>query len=313
MTEEEQPPEHRSFSPELHGNNIHVQFPDPSEGLATPVPAQSTTEAAQTEDLDRYNEDPIDVTITTEELRNSGIPEGHYVALAPGLDLKLTTRLDFHESHRQAIFVGQGTLVVQDHVHGIHKWHFGLPVGRGEDEHSPIITKIVMASIRRRAIGWKSLGTHLLLFLDSGDQVMARLDSSVEYGYNSGGTWEFNVSALEQLCASAGIAFESQSFETAERFLAAKPEWAPPELEFEIDHVPEEDAREWGMAIALGLPIAFALLAIFGGALLWAGPVGWVVATLEIIGTLVAVVLTVWSHSRWRMKRSLAREHMAER
>ncbi len=171
------------------------------------------------------------------------------MALAPGLDLKLTTSLDFHESHRQAIFVGQGTLVVQDHVHGIHKWHFRLPAGQGEDEHSPIITKIVMANIRRRAIGWKSLGTHLLLFLDGGDQVMARQDSSVEYGYNSGGTWEFNVSALEQLCATAGIAFESQSFETAQKFLTVKPEWAPPELEFEIDHVLEEDAREWGMAM----------------------------------------------------------------
>jgi hypothetical protein len=121
------------------------------------------------------------------------------------------------------------------------------------------------------------------------------------------------VSALEQLCASAGIAFESQSFETAQKFLAAKPEWAPPELEFEIDHVPEEDAREWGMAIALGLPIAFALLALLGGALLWAGPVGWVVASLEVAGTLVAVALTVWSHSKWRMKRSLARQHRAER
>ena len=314
MAQEEQPPEHQPVSAEQHGSNIYWQISDPILGSATAIPAQDATEVAPTEVSD-YDDsaDPIDVTITTEELRSSGIPEGHYVALAPGQDLKLTTRLDFHESHRQAIFVGRGEVVVQDHVHGMHTRHFQLPIGHAEDGHSPIVTKIVVANIRRRPIGWKSLGTHLILFLDSGDQVVTRLDSSIEYGYNSEDTWEFNLTALAQLCSSAGIAFESESFETARQFLAAKPEWAPPKLEFEVDHVLEEDAREWGLAFALGLPIAFALLAVFGGALLWLGPVGWVVGSLEAVGTLLAVVLTIWSHSRWRMKRSLARQHLSHR
>jgi hypothetical protein len=320
MAHEEQPPEHRPVSDEQHGSNIYWQLSDPMAGSTTSIPEQDTSESSPTEVVDDYDPtDPIDVSITTEELRKSGIPESQYVALAPGLDLKLTTRLDFHESHRQAIFVGRGEVVVQDHVHGFHTRHFQLPAGharasgRAEDGHAPIVAKIVVANIRRKAIGWKSLGTHLVLFLDRGDQVVTRLDSSVEYGYNSSDTWEFNVTALEQLCSSAGIAFESHSFETAQQFLAAKPEWAPPLIEFQVDHVVEEDAREWGLAFALGLPIAFGLLAVFGGALLWLGPVGWAVGSLEAVGTLVAVVLTVWSHSRWRMRRSLSRRRLEER
>jgi hypothetical protein len=225
----------------------------------------------------------------------------------------LTTGLHFHESHRQAIFVGLGEIVIQDHVHGIRTRHFQLPTGHTEHRRTPTITKVAVANIRKKAIGWKSLGTHLILFLDSGDRVVTHLDSSVEYGINSAGTWEFNLSALAQLCSSAGIAFESETFETAQQFLEAKPEWTPPKLEFEVDDVREEDAREWAMAFALGLPIAFALLAVFGGALLWLGPVGWVVGTLEVVGTLVAIGLTVWSHSRWRMKRSLARRSRSHR
>jgi len=311
MPQDEQPPEHRPASDERHGSNIYWQIAD-AAASTTSVPALDTSEASSTEVVDRYDPtDSIDVRITTDELRKSGIPKDHYVALAPGLDLKLTTRLDFHESHRQAIFVGRGEVVVQDHVHGLHTRHFHLPVGIADDETAHAVTKIVVANIRRRAIGWKSLGTHLVLLLDSGEQVMTHLDSSVEYGYNSSGTWEFNLDALAQLCSSAGIAFESQSFETAQQFLAAKPEWAPPTMEFQVDHLLEEDAREWGLAFTLGLPIAFGLLAVFGGALLWKGPVGWVVGTLEVVGTLVAIVLTVWSHSRWRMKRSLSRRRIS--
>jgi hypothetical protein len=143
--------------------------------------------------------------------------------------------------------------------------------------------------------------------------VVARLDSSVEYGYNSENTWEFHLDALAQLCSAGGIAFESESFNTAKQFLAERPEWAPPKLEFEVDHLPEERVREWGLAIALGLPLCFGLLAVFGGALLWFGPVGWATGALEGAGTLVAVVITIWSHSRWRMKRSLRRLHLESR
>lgn len=187
----------------------------------------------------------------------------------------------------------------------LHTLHFRLPNNHPEGGDSPIVARVVVANIRKKAIGWRSLGTHLILFFGNGDQILARLDSSVEYGNNSKDTWEFHLDALAQLCSAAGIAFESQSFETAREFLAEKPEWAPPKLAFEVDDIHEEDVREWGLAIALGLPIACGLLAVTGGALLIFGPVGWTAASLEAVGTFVAVSLTIWSHSRWRMKRSL--------
>jgi hypothetical protein len=121
--------------------------------------------------------DPVDVPITSEEWLKSGIPDGHYVALAPGQDLKLTSKLDFHEAHRQAIFIGRGELVVQDHVHGSHSRHFRLPNNDLPGGNSPTVSRVVVANIRKKAIGWKSLGTHLILFFDGGDQVVTRLDS----------------------------------------------------------------------------------------------------------------------------------------
>jgi hypothetical protein len=312
MTHEELPPEHRPVSAKQDGSNIYWEVSGPISGSAASVPGQNAIDESHTEArVQDLSSDNIDVHITPEELLKTGIPRGHYVALAPGQNLKLTTRLDFHEPHRQAIFVGQGEIVIEDHVHGHHTQHFQLPLAHVEGNQSPVVVKVVAANIRRKAIGWKSLGTHLILFFADGDQVVTHLDSSVEYGYNSGGTWEFNLDALAHLCSVGGIAFDSQSFETAQQFLAAKPEWAPPLMEFQVDHVREEDAREWGLAFALGLPIGFGMLAVVGGALLLLGPVGWVVGTLEVVGILVALVLTVWSHSRWREKRSLARRDLS--
>lgn len=308
MAKEEPPPEHRPMGAEQNGSNIYWEVSGPNVGSAASVPARDVFEASPTTVSDREDsEDAVDVHITTDELLTSGIPGGHYVALAPGQNLKLTTRLDFHEPHRQAVFVGRGEIVVEDHVHGHSTRHFPLPLGRVEGNASPAIVKVVAANIRQKAIGWKSLGTHLILFFSSGDQVVTHLDSSVEYGYNSGGTWEFNLDALAHLCSAGGIAFESQSFKTAREFLETRPEWAPPLLEFQVDNVHEEDAREWGLALALLLPIAIGLLAVAGGVLLLLGPVGWVAGSLEVVGILVALVLTVWSHSRWREKRAQSR------
>jgi hypothetical protein len=307
MASEEQAPEHRPPNPDQHGANIFWHVSGPVLSSETAAPAEPTVETFHQLPVPDNYEDHVDVSITSEELQKSGIPDGQYVALAPGQDLKLTSDLNFHESHRQAIFVGRGELVVQDHIHGFHKLHFKLPNSQLVTGDSRILSKIVVANIRKKAIGWRSLGTHLILFLDSGDQVVTRLDSSVDYGYNSKDTWEFHLDALAQLCSAAGIAFESETYETARQFLAEKPQWAPPKLEFEVDHLPEELVREWGLAIALALPISCGLLAVVGGALLWFGPVGWAIESLEGAGTLVAVVLTIWSHSRWRMKRSLSR------
>jgi hypothetical protein len=312
---EEQPSEHRPKTTQRGPGNIFWEVPGTIENARTSGPEVSAVPRSSEEVhyLDGPFEDTVDERITPEELRTSGIPDGRYVALAPGQDLKVTANLAFHESHRQAIYVGRGELVVQDHVHGRHTRHFRLPNDPKSGRDAPVVTKVFVANISREAIGWKSLGIHLILFLDGGNQVVTRLDSSVEYGHNSDNRWEFHLGALQQLCAAAGIAYESESFGTPRQFLDKWPEWAPPKLEFEVDHLPEERVREWGLAIALGLAMACGLFAAAGGALLLVGPVGWVTVTLEAVGTFVAVVLTIWSHSRWRMKRSLHRLHLGTR
>ncbi len=134
---------------------------------------------------------------------------------------------------------------------------------------------------------------------------MNRLDNSVDYGNNSRDTWEFNQDELETLCRSVGVSIRLEPFDAAADFIAAHPEWTPPELEFEVDHLSTEWVREWGLAIALGLPIAVGLLGAAGAIFVLAGPIGWLVKALGVLGIVVAVGLTIWGHSRWRMKRSL--------
>jgi hypothetical protein len=137
-----------------------------------------------------------------------------------------------------------------------------------------------------------------------------RPDSSVDYGWNSRGTWQFNLDPLQKLCSNAGVEFQSESFDSAQQFLSNRPKWAPANLEFEVDHLRTERVREWGLAIALGIPIASLLLVAVGGLLIWFGPVGWFSEGLEVVGMIVAAVLTIWSHSRWRMLRSLRKRHV---
>jgi membrane protein YdbS with pleckstrin-like domain len=88
--------------------------------------------------------------------------------------------------------------------------------------------------------------------------------------------------------------------------VAKHPEWTPPDFEFETEHRSTERVREWGLAILLGIPIAVGFL-VTGLYFVLVGPVGWTVAALELLGIVVVMVLTTWGHSRWRMRRSLAR------
>jgi hypothetical protein len=201
-------------------------------------------------------------------------------------------------------------VVVQDSVHALHVVHLRLPGSPDDGKGLPAVAKVVVVVIRRRAIGWTRLPINLILFFDAHETLLTLLDSSVEYGRNSPGTWEFNLQSLQKLCWSAGIDFQTEAYETARQFLVSRPTWAPPKMEFEVDHLQTERVREWGLAIALGIPMASSLLVVAGGFLIYFGPVGWFVEGLEVIGMIVAVVLTVWSHSRWRMMRSLRKRHL---
>ena len=167
------------------------------------------------------------------------------------------------------------------------------------------MSTIVVVVIHKKPIGYRSLGTHFLCFTDPQGSLIERLDNSVDYGNNSRDTWEFNQDELETLCRSVGVAIRLELFDAAADFITAHPEWTPPELEFEVDHLPTERVREWGLAIALGLPIAVGLLGAAGAIFVLAGPIGWLVKALGVLGIFVAVGLTIWGHSRWRMRRSL--------
>ena len=101
------------------------------------------------------------------------------------------------------------------------------------------------------------------------------------------------------------MTLRTERYDTATDFIAKRPEWTPPELEFEAEHLPTERVREWGWAIAIGLPIAVGLLGATGGFFVLIGPIGWLVKTLAVLAIVVAVSLTIWGHSKWRMKRSL--------
>jgi hypothetical protein len=234
----------------------------------------------------------------------TGIPDGSYLGLGAGERLELCESLRLAERSRQSVFVGSGEMVVRDQVHGHHTWHYQLP-GAIPDSSKPTVSTIVVVVIRKKPIGYRSLGTHFLCFIDSQGSLIDRLDNSVNYGYNSSDTWEFNDEELKTMCCSVGVSVHLEAFDTAADFIGAHPEWTPPELEFEVDHLPTERVREWGLAIALGLPIAVGLLGAVGAIFVVVGPIGWVVKGIGVVGIVVAVGLTIWGHSRWRMKRSM--------
>jgi hypothetical protein len=233
----------------------------------------------------------------------TGTGEGEYLALAAGERLELCEGLHLAESARQAIFVGCGEMVVMDHIHALRKHHFRLP-GATDDGTRRTVTSVIASIIHRKPIGFRSLGNRFLIFLDKDNEMIGRLDCSVDYGHNSSGTWEFNTLELERMCTAVGVSFRVERYETAQEFLAKRPEWVPPEIEFEADHLRTERVREWGLAVAIALPIA-AGLSVLGSFLIFVGPVGWFVGMLEGIGVILAVALTIWGHSKWRMKRSL--------
>jgi hypothetical protein len=191
------------------------------------------------------------------------------------------------------------------HSHGHRMRHYRLP-GNAVEDGRPTVSGIVVAVIRQKPVGWKSLGSHFLVFLNAAGVRVGEIDNSMDYGSRGAGTWEFNSEELRALCAATGLTFGIEVFATPDDFVAKHPEWTPPEFEFETEHRSTERVREWGLAVLLGIPIAVGFL-VTGLYFVLVGPVGWIVAGLELLGIAVVMVLTAWGHSRWRMRRSLGR------
>jgi hypothetical protein len=129
-----------------------------------------------------------------------GIPDGQYLGLAAGERLELSEGLRLAEPTRQAVFAGCGELVVMDHVHGHgHRMrHYRLP-GSAEEDGRPVVSGIVVAVIRQKPVGWKSLGSHFLVFLNAAGVRVGEIDNSMDYGSRGAGTWEFNSEELRAL------------------------------------------------------------------------------------------------------------------
>lgn len=249
---------------------------------------------------------PSEADSAVEAALQSGIPDGRYLGLAAGERLEVADGLHLAARTRQAIFVGCGEMVVVDHVHGSGKRHYTLP-GNPARRNAPLVASVVVTVIHEKPIGHKSLGDHFLEFLDPAGALVGRVDNSIDYGANGAGTWEFNYEELDAMCTAVGVGCRIETFDTAKEFITARPEWTPPELEFEVDHRRTERVREWGLAAAIGIPIAVGF-GVAGTFLALIGPVGLAVGVLEGVGVVAAMALSAWGHSRWRMRRALRRE-----
>jgi hypothetical protein len=241
-----------------------------------------------------WNE-PTEAESAAKAALETGIPQGHYLGLAAGERLELCDRLQLETRTRQAIFVGGGEMVVLDTVHGWGRRHYSLP-DNPSTKHAPLVATVVVTVIHEKPIGHKRLGNHFLEFLGPTGALVGRMDNSIDYGANSAGTWEFSYDDLHAMCNAVGVGCRLEIFDTAKEFMAARP-----------DHLRTERVREWGLAAAIGIPIAVGF-GVAGTFLALVGPVGVAVGVLEAIGVVVAIALTAWGHSRWRMRRALRRE-----
>jgi len=167
-----------------------------------------------------------------EAAARTGIPDGTHLALAAGERLELCDGLTLAHHARQAIFAGCGEMVVHDRVHHHRTWHFQLP-SQESDPDKPTVNSVVATFIRKKPIGWRSLGTHFLCFLAADNSLLECVDNSMDYGTNSSGTWEFNYDELGVLCRSVGVSFRIERFEMASEFIAtgsSNSAWIPPVL-----------------------------------------------------------------------------------
>jgi predicted kinase len=133
--------------------------------------------------------------------------------------------------------------------------------------------------------------------LDAARGVIAKVDDT--------GTWEFRSDLLDQACELIGLLFERESFERVEDLLSTHPNLAEPKLEFEAHHPAEEAVRELSIGVFYGGLLAAGLLSSGGMALAFVNPVGNFYKGLIALGCVVMCVLSWWSLSKRRMRRSM--------
>jgi hypothetical protein len=214
------------------------------------------------------------------------------LVLAPGEPAVLRSGVPRHHGH--FIVVSDEEVVLVD---GVHRYRCARP-GHVRPGGPPLLDRIVSVFVHRRAIGPAHKGHRFVYAIGNDDRLLGTVDTS--------DTWPLRQDHLEAMCAITGVGHEVQTFETVADLIVALPEWAAPDLEFEVNHPGEETAREWAWLIT----DVFTGLVLFGGAIsaFYLTPVG-ITLRVAIGMTVVAfAMLTLWARSRRRMRRSLRRQ-----
>jgi hypothetical protein len=214
------------------------------------------------------------------------------LVLAPGEAAVLRSEVPRHHGH--VIVVSDEEVVLVD---GVRRYRCARP-GHVRRGGPPLLNRIVSVFVHRRAIGPTSKGHQFVYAIGGDDRLLGTVDAS--------DTWPLREDHLAAMCAIAGVGHEVKIFGTVGDLVAALPEWAAPDLEFEVNHPEQETAREWAWFVT----DVFTGLVLFGGAIsaFYLTPVG--IAFRVAIGiTVVAfAALTLWARSRRRMRRSLRRQ-----
>jgi hypothetical protein len=200
-----------------------------------------------------------------------------------------------HHHGSQAIFIGNGELFMRD---GLQRCHCRTPGHGGAEQNLPLVAKVVSVFVHHRPVGAINQTDRLVVALDRDDGILGRMDTSY--------SWEMSTRCLQQMCTAVGLDYDVERYDYFPEMWAAHPKWVDAEVEFEVDHPKEEDAREVGMFVWY----ASALAVLLGGAYMIAfvrSPLGPWYRALAFAGLALAAVLTLWAKSKRRMRRSVER------
>ena len=217
-------------------------------------------------------------------------PVGECLVLRPGETPEVSPKVPITG---KAVVLAAGEVVLTD---GVIRHRCRIPTHPdGGRARWPLAARLVSITVRHRPEGRRSDPVRLIYALDAAGRIVAHLNLS--------DTWEMRSDALAAVARLAGMTCEVYHFQEARDLLAAHPEWADPQMEWFVDHHGAETGREW----AWGIWVGGAAAVVFGGLGMAAVIVsfGPIYEAILVAGALVSGLLTLWSKSRWRMRRSL--------
>lgn len=256
------------------------------EWRADPIPGElerARQEVAANPDV------PVDETAFAGQAELPTPTAAASLVLAPGESAALRSEVPRHHGH--FIVVSDQEVVL---INGMHRHSCARP-GHVRPGGPPLLDRIVSVFVHRRAIGPITKGHRFIYAIGDDDRLLGTVDNS--------DAWPLREDHLEAMCAIAGVGHEREVFETVPQLVTAHPEWAAPDLEFEVNHARQETTREWSQFIT----DVFVGVALFGGGIsaFYVTPVGLALRVAIGLAVITFAVLTLWARSRRRMRRSL--------